>query len=389
MTIKVYIALLSLAVCAFAIGTTEFVIIGLLQTVANDLSISVTKAGTLISGYAIALAVGTPIVTALTGRIPKKGYLIILMLIFTMGNLISAVAGSYEILMLSRVITAVSHGVFFAVASIVATEIVPEGKKGTAISIMFTGLTVATIVGVPLGTFIGQNLGWRSTFGVVAILGFIGLIVNIFAVDKFKTQGNPPTLKDVGLLIKNYRILLALFMTALGFGATFVLFTYLAPILEEISGYSSENISFLLLLYGVAVAIGNIIGGKMANNHPVKALRLIFILEGIVLLLQMWFLPSKSLSIVGLLLLGLVAFMMSPGVQAYILTLAEKLVPSAKNIASALNVSAFNVGIAVGSSLGGVAVVYLSYLDTAWIGAIMAAGAFLLAVINNKLDQKH
>ncbi|WP_312109920.1 MFS transporter [Brevibacillus reuszeri] len=388
MTIKVYIALLSLAVCAFAIGTTEFVIIGLLQTVANDLSISVTKAGTLISGYAIALAVGTPIVTALTGRIPKKGYLIILMLVFTLGNIISAVAGSYEVLMLSRVITAVSHGVFFAVASILATEIVPEGKKGTAISIMFTGLTVATIVGVPLGTFIGQNLGWRSTFGAVAILGVIGLIVNIFAVEKFKTQGNPPTLKDVGLLIKNYRILLALLMTALGFGATFVLFTYLAPILEEISGYSSENISFLLLIYGVAVAIGNIIGGKMANNHPVKALRLVFVLEGIVLLLQMWFLPSKSLSIVGLLLLGLVAFMMSPGAQAYILTLAEKLVPSAKDIASALNVSAFNVGIAVGSSLGGVAVVYFTYLDTAWIGAIMAAGASLLAVINNKLDQR-
>ncbi|MGZ9818064.1 MFS transporter [Peribacillus simplex] len=388
MSTKVYIALFSLAISAFAIGTTEFVIVGLLQTVSDDLAISVTKAGTLISGYAIALAIGTPIVTVITGRIPKKGFLLILMMVFIIGNAISAIAGTYEVLMISRVITAIAHGVFFAIAAPVAADIVPENKKGTAISIIFTGLTVAMIVGVPMGTFIGQNFGWRATFGAVVILGVIGLIVNIFAVDKVKKTANPPTLKDVGQLVKNPRILLALLMTALGFGGTFALFTFLAPILEEISGYSSGEIPLLLLVYGVAVAIGNILGGKMANQHPVKSLRFVFLLQGIVLLLQMWLLPNKVLSIFSIVLLGLFAFMMSPGVQAYIVTLAEKLVPPAKDIASALNISAFNVGIASGSTLGGLAVDHLTYLDTTWIGAIMVAFAFLLSVLNYKLDKK-
>ncbi|WP_141433885.1 MFS transporter [Bacillus sp. 03113] len=388
MSTKVYIGLLSLAVSAFAIGTTEFVIVGLLQTIADDLSITVTKSGALISGYAIAIAVGTPVITVITGRVPKKAFLLILMAIFTLGNLLSALAGSYELLMFSRVVTAISHGVFFAIAAIVATDIVPDNKKGTAISIMFTGLTVATIVGVPLGTYIGQHFGWRATFGTVAFLGLIAFIVNIFAIDKVKNQGNPPTFKDVGELIKNQRILLALLMTAFGFGGTFALFTYLSPILEEISGYSSSAISILLLVYGIAVAIGNILGGKMANEHPVKALRWIFFVQGIFLLLQIWLLPSKSLSILSIILLGLLAFMMSPGVQAYIVSLAEKLVPSAKDLASALNISAFNVGIAAGSVLGGLAVDHLTYLDTAWIGAIMIAIALLLAAINYSFDKK-
>ncbi|UNL86981.1 MFS transporter [Priestia koreensis] len=388
MTTKVYIALFALAVSAFAIGTTEFVIVGLLQTVADDLSISVTKAGTLISGYAIAIAVGTPIVTALTGRIPKKGFLLILMSVFIIGNVLSALSATYEVLLASRVITAIAHGVFFAIAATVATDSVPENKKASAISIMFTGLTVATIAGVPLGTYIGQSLGWRATFAVVAGLGFVALIVTMLAVEKVENQSAPPTLKNVGELIKNKRILLALLMTALGFGGTFSLFTYLDPILREVSGYSSKTITLLLLIYGVAVAIGNIVGGKIANQHPVRALRVVFVLQGIVLLLEMILLPSKKLSIVGIVLMGLFAFMMSPGVQAYILTLAEKLVPSAKDIASALNISAFNVGIASGSALGGLAVTHLTYLDTAWIGAIMAAFAFILAVVNYKLDKK-
>ncbi|WP_246092651.1 MFS transporter [Terrilactibacillus laevilacticus] len=388
MSTKAYMALFALAISAFAIGTTEFVIVGLLPTVAHDLNIPVTKAGTLISGYAIALAIGTPIITALTGRIPKKGFLLILMTLFTIGNALSAISPSYEILMLSRVITAITHGVFFAIAAVVATNLVPEDKRGTAISIMFTGLTVATIVGVPLGTYVGQHLGWRTTFIVVATLGIIGLISNILAVSKVKNQSHPPTFRDIGELIKNRRILLALFMTALGFGGTFAIFTYLTPILENISGYSSGSISLLLLIYGIAVAIGNLFGGKMANEHPVKALRWIFLVQSIVLLLQIWLLPSKSLSILSILLLGLLAFTMSPGVQAYIVTLSEKLVPSAKDIASALNISAFNIGIAIGSTLGGLTVKHLTYLDTAWVGSIMAASSCLIAVISYQLDKK-
>ncbi|MDN3954622.1 MFS transporter [Sporolactobacillus laevolacticus] len=388
MPAKATIGLLSLAISTFAIGTTEFVIVGLLPTVADDLHISISKAGTLISGYAIAIAVGTPVVTVLTGHIPKKALLLILMAVFTLGNAFSAIAGSYELLMISRVVTAVTHGVFMAIGVIVASNLVPETKKGTAISILFTGLTVATIVGVPLGTFIGQHFGWRATFVTITGFGLASLIINFFAVDKITRQDETPTLRDAGRLIKNPRIMMAFLMTALGFGGTFTLFTYLSPILEQISGYSAGAISILLLIYGVALAIGNIIGGRSANRHPVKALRWIFLIQGVVLLLQMWLLPNHILSVLSVIILGFCAFMMSPGVQAYIVTLAEKLVPSAKDIASALNISAFNVGIAAGSALGGVAVDYLTYLDTAWIGAVMVGLALGLALLSYSLDKK-
>lgn len=388
MNSKIIIALISLALSAFAIGTTEFVIVGILQEVATDLGITVTKAGTLVSGYAVALAIGTPIVVVMTGKLPKKGYLVFLMIVFTAGNVLATVAPTYSILLLSRVITAVSHGVFFAVAATVAADMVPANKKGTAISIMFTGLTVATILGVPLGTYIGQVFGWRMSFAVVAVLALIALLVSLVAVEKVPRSKHSPSLRDVVSLIANPRIITALLMTVLGFGGTFALFTYISPILEEVSGYESSSISWLLLIYGIAVAIGNIIGGKLANGHPVKALRFVFLFQGIALLLQIWLLPNKTLTIFSLVLIGLFAFMMSPGVQAYILMLAEKLVPSAKDVASALNISAFNIGIAAGSALGGLAVDHMNIMDTAWIGSIMTGLAFLLAVINYSMDKK-
>ncbi|WP_270182319.1 MFS transporter [Alkalihalobacillus sp. CinArs1] len=385
---KAIIGLLSLAISAFAIGTTEFVIVGLLQTVASDLDISVTKAGTLISGYAAAIAIGTPIVTTMTGKLPKKGLLLTFMSVFILGNVLSGLSGTYELLLISRIITAVAHGVFFAIAATVAAELVPKDKQSSAISIMFTGLTVATIIGVPFGTFVGQAVGWRATFYSVAVLGLIGLVANLWAVDRMKRPTESPTLGDVGRLVSNSRILLALLMTAFGFGGTFVLFTYLSPILEEVSGFTEGAISWMLLLYGIAVSIGNIVGGKVSNSHPVKALRFVFFIQIFVLLLQMVLLPNQTFSYPSVFILGLFAFMLTPGVQSYILMLAEKLVPKAKDVASAMNISAFNIGIAGGSAIGGFVVEKMNYLDTAWVGAIMVTIALLLAVINYRLDKK-
>ncbi|MTH55293.1 MFS transporter [Bacillus mangrovi] len=383
---KSLIALISLAISAFAIGTTEFVIVGLLQTVASDLSIPVTKAGTLISGYAAAIAIGTPIVAAMTSRLPKKGLLLILLVLFIAGNVISAISGSYSLLLVSRIITAVAHGVFFAIAATVASEMVPKNRQAQAISIMFTGLTVATILGVPFGTLIGQEFGWRATFLAVAVLGIIGLISNWLTLDRTEANTSKLTISDIGRLIGNPRIILALLMTALGFGGTFALFTYLTPILETVSGISPENIFWMLLIYGAATAAGNLIGGKIANRHPVKALRWVFFFQLIALLLQMVLL--KNSAYLSMIPLGLFAFMMSPGVQAYIVSLAEKLVPSAKDLASALNISGFNIGIAAGSALGGLAVDYMNLLDTAWIGAAMVLAALILSIINYRLDVK-
>ncbi|MER2124505.1 MFS sugar transporter [Exiguobacterium sp. KKBO11] len=387
---QMYQALIALAISAFAIGTTEFVIVGLLPTVAIDLDITLTKAGTLISGYALALAIGTPILAAILSRVNRKKLLIGLMLIFTVGNAAALFVSSYEAVLMSRIVTAIAHGLFFAFATIVATSVVPTTKQGTAVSIMFTGLTVATVLGVPMGTYIGQHVGWRATFGVVALLGIAGLLAIVRYVPRMTEENvQQTTVKDIVALLKNGPILLGLAMTVFGFGATFVLFTYLSPILTRISGYSDQAITWILLVYGVFVAIGNMIGGKLADRHPVRSLRWVFLAQALVLLMQMLLLPSWIGSLVGIALLGLIAFMMSAGAQTHIVGLADRFVPSAKGMASALNISGFNIGIALGSTLGSLVLANGEYLDTAWVGALMALIATILAVISSRQQTKH
>ncbi len=387
---QMYQALIALAISAFAIGTTEFVIVGLLPTVAIDLDITLTKAGTLISGYALALAIGTPILAAILSRVNRKKLLIGLMLIFTVGNAAALFVSSYEAVLMSRIVTAIAHGLFFAFATIVATSVVPTTKQGTAVSIMFTGLTVATVLGVPMGTYIGQHVGWRATFGVVALLGIAGLLAIVRYVPRMTEENvQQTTVKDIVALLKNGPILLGLAMTVFGFGATFVLFTYLSPILTRISGYSDQAITWILLVYGVFVAIGNMIGGKLADRHPVRSLRWVFLAQALVLLMQMLLLPSWIGSLVGIALLGLIAFMMSAGAQTHIVELADRFVPSAKGMASALNISGFNIGIALGSTLGSLVLANGEYLDTAWVGALMALIATILAVISSRQQTKH
>lgn len=387
---QMYQALIALAISAFAIGTTEFVIVGLLPTVAIDLDITLTKAGTLISGYALALAIGTPILAAILSRVNRKKLLIGLMLIFTVGNAAALFVSSYEAVLMSRIVTAIAHGLFFAFATIVATSVVPTTKQGTAVSIMFTGLTVATVLGVPMGTYIGQHVGWRATFGVVALLGIAGLLAIVRYVPRMTEENvQQTTVKDIVALLKNGPILLGLAMTVFGFGATFVLFTYLSPILTRISGYSDQAITWILLVYGVFVAIGNMIGGKLADRHPVRSLRWVFLAQALVLLMQMLLLPSWIGSLVGIALLGLIAFMMSAGAQTHIVGLADRFVPSAKGMASALNISGFNIGIALGSTLGSLVLANGEYLDTAWVGALMALIATILAVISSREQTKH
>lgn len=386
---QMYQALIALAISAFAIGTTEFVIVGLLPTVAIDLDITLTKAGTLISGYALALAIGTPILAAILSRVNRKKLLIGLMLIFTVGNAAALFVSSYEAVLMSRIVTAIAHGLFFAFATIVATSVVPTTKQGTAVSIMFTGLTVATVLGVPMGTYIGQHVGWRATFGVVALLGIAGLLTIVRYVPRMTEENvQQTTVKDIVALLKNGPILLGLAMTVFGFGATFVLFTYLSPILTRISGYSDQAITWILLVYGVFVAIGNMIGGKLADRHPVRSLRWVFLAQALVLFIQMPLLPSRIGSLVGIALLGLIAFMMSAGAQTHIVGLADRFVPSAKGMASALNISGFNIGIALGSTLGSLVLANGEYLDTAWVGALMALIATILAVISSRQQTK-
>nr|WP_246503505.1 MFS transporter [Clostridium polyendosporum] len=380
--------MIALAVSAFGIGTTEFVIVGLLSTVAQDLKVTLTLAGLLVSGYALGVAFGAPIITAATSRMSRKTLLISLMVIFIAGNSIAALSPSFELLLIARVFTAFSHGVFFSIGSTIAADLVPEDKRASAIAIMFTGLTVATITGVPLGTYVGQLFGWRATFWGVAALGVISLISTLILVPSNLKKAQPVSIKDQLKLITNGRLVLAFSITALGYGGTFVTFTFLSPILEKLTGYSPNGVSIILLLYGIAIAVGNTIGGKAADKNPLKALFWMFIAQAIVLFILTFTAHSMVLGTITVIVMGLFAFMNVPGLQVYVVELAEKYVPSAVNVASAINIAAFNLGIAIGAFIGGFVVNSLGLGSTPWVGGIMVLGAVALIMVSRSLDNK-
>ncbi|NRF91587.1 MFS transporter [Paenibacillus frigoriresistens] len=381
-------ALLALAISAFGIGTTEFVPVGLLASIANDLNIGITLAGLLISGYAIGVAVGAPILTALTNRVSRKSLLMSLMVVFIIGNAVAALSPSFEILLIARFITAFSHGVFFSIGATIAVQLVSPEKKGSAIALMFTGLTIAIVTGVPLGTFIGQAFGWRATFWGVALLGVIAFISSSALIPKNLKQSPPAKFSDMFRLLTNGRLVLGFLITAFGYGGTFVAFTYLTPLLHDVTGISSGMINIILIIYGVAVAFGNSVGGKLANKNPLRALFWMFIVQAAVLILLTFLAPFKVVGVIGVILMGLLAFMNVPGLQLYVVGLAEKYVPSAVDVASAINIAAFNVGIAIGSIVGGIIIDSIGLIHTPWVGALMVLVAILLTGISAKLERK-
>ncbi|UOQ83417.1 MFS transporter [Gracilibacillus salinarum] len=374
------LALIALAISAFGIGTTEFVPVGLLSAIADDLTISITLAGLLISGYAIGVAVGAPVLTALTNKMSRKTLLMALMVLFIIGNTVAGLSTSFGLLLAARIITAFSHGIFFSIGSTIAADLVPEHKRASAIAFMFTGLTVATVTGVPLGTFIGQTFGWRMTFLAVALLGVIGIIASSILIPKHLKEAPPATFRDQVRIVTNRRLLLTFAITALGYGGTFVVFTYLTPLLQEVTGFSAKWVSVILLLYGIAVAVGNVIGGKASDKNPLRALLWMFVLQAIVLLMLTFAAPAKITGLIVIFLMGLFAFMNVPGLQLLVVHFAEKYVPSAVGVASALNIAAFNIGIAIGSSVGGMIVDGIGLEHTPWIGAIMVTGAVALTL---------
>jgi predicted MFS family arabinose efflux permease len=288
-------ALLALAVSAFAIGTTEFISVGLLPLIAQDLHIPVTTAGLTVSLYALGVTFGAPVLTSLTSSMPRKTLLLWIMVIFIIGNSLAASATSIGVLLAARVVSALSHGVFMSIGSTIAADLVPENKRASAISIMFTGLTVATVTGVPFGTFIGQQFGWRMAFICIIIIGVAAFIANSLLVPSDLKKGNRTTFRDQFTLLTNGRLLLLFMITALGYGGTFVVFTYLSPLLQEVTGFKEGSVAMILLVYGVAIAIGNMIGGKLSNHNPIRALFYMFIVQAFVLLLLLFTVRSRRL----------------------------------------------------------------------------------------------
>lgn len=383
------IALFALTLSAFAIGTTEFVIVGLVPTIAQDLGVSLPSAGLLVSLYALGVAIGAPVLTALTGRWQRKHVLIAVMSLFVVGNLLAWMAPSYSSLITARILTGLAHGVFFSIGSTIATSLVPREKEASAIAIMFTGLTVALVTGVPLGTWIGQNFGWRATFLVVAVLGLIALIGSALLVPKNMKQAAPARISQQLSVLTQPRLLLVYAMTAVGYGGTFTVFTFLAPILEQISGFQSSAIALIMLVYGVSVAIGNICGGRMADRlGPIKALQIIFTALALVLLAFTFTAGNQIAAVITILIWGAFAFGNVPGLQVYVVQLAEKYTPHAVDVASGLNIAAFNVGIALGSLLGGIIIEKMTLMDTAWIAALIVALALVLTRLSGFLDKR-
>lgn len=382
------LALLALTLSAFAIGTTEFVIVGLIPTIAADLHVSVPSAGLLVSLYALGVAIGAPVLTALTSRLPRKHLLLGLMALFTVGNLVAWMAPGYEALMAARVLTGLAHGVFFSIGSTIATSLVPKEKAASAIALMFTGLTVALVTGVPLGTFIGQEFGWQSTFLAVSVLGVIAFIGTLVLVPNTIAQGATASLLTQLSVLRKPRLLLVYAMTTLGYGGSFIAFTYLAPILQEVSGFSAGSVSLVMLVYGVSVAFGNIWGGKLADRKgPVRALQIVFALLAAVLFVLTFTASNPWLALATVLAWGAVAFGNVPGLQVYVVQQARRDAPQSVDVASGLNIAAFNIGIAAGAWGGGLIVAHLGLLATPWIGALVVIGALGLTTLAGRLDR--
>ncbi|MFL1406572.1 MFS transporter [Marinobacter sp. M1N3S26] len=345
-------ALYALTVGAFGIGTTEFVIMGVLEQVAADLNVSIGRAGLLISGYALGVFVGAPLLTIASARWPRKTVLVALMVIFTLGNLACALALNYPMLMAARVATSLAHGTFFGVGSVVATGLVAPDKRAGAIAIMFTGMTVATLLGVPAGAWLGHEYGWRATFWAVTGVGVLATLVIALMVPRDSGGGEETGWRDSLAVIGRPTVLLGLLMTVLGFAGVFTVFTYIQPILTSIAGFSQDAVSLILLVFGVGMITGNLLGGRLADRGLAPALLITLAGLAAVLGLFAFALGHQWATVAFVGLLGVASFATVAPLQLWVLNRAT----GAASLASSFNIGAFNLGNALGAGLGGVVI---------------------------------
>jgi DHA1 family inner membrane transport protein len=380
------IALLALTAGAFGIGTTEFVIMGLLLQVSADLHVSIAAAGLLISGYALGVAVGAPLLTIAARRIPRKTVLLALMAIFTLGNIACALAPNYEMLMGARVITSLAHGTFFGVGSVVATGLVPPERRASAIAIMFTGLTAATLLGVPAGAWLGLHFGWRSTFWAVAIIGVIAFAVLAAFVPRSRVDEKPARLREELAVLARPQVLLGLAMTVLGFAGVFAVFTYIQPLLTRVTGLSEAAVSPVLLLFGGGLAVGNLMGGKLADKAPMPAVLGTLVALAVVLGGMQFAIHTPFTAVVFVGLLGIAAFATVAPLQLRVL---DKASGAGQNLASSLNIAAFNLGNALGAWAGGVTIERGPGLEAlGWVAALLTLAGLAIALWSRALDRR-
>ena len=373
-------AVYALTAGAFGIGTTEFVIMGLLEQVAADLHVGIATAGLLISGYALGVFAGAPLLTLATGRMPRKAVLVALMLVFTAGNLACALAPDYWTLMAARVLTAFAHASFFGVGSVVATGLVPANKKASAIAVMFTGLTVANILGVPFGTWLGQAYGWRSTFWAVTLVGVIAIAVIALLVPRDKPSNGQEESSGSALAVLGRRaVQLGLLTTVLSWVGVFAGFTYIAPILTEITGFSEAAVSPILMVFGGGLIVGNILGGRLADKRLVPTLLGSLVALALVLFAMTFAIHSQVLAVVAIGLFGAAAFATVAPLQIWVLQKAEG---AGQGLASSFNIAAFNLGNAIGAWLGGFVIDHGPGLGAiTWVAGLVPLAALAVAIL--------
>ncbi|MNL13697.1 Inner membrane transport protein YdhP [compost metagenome] len=379
-------ALYALTAGSFGIGCAEFVIMGLLLQVSADLGVTIAAAGMLVSGYALGVFAGAPILTLLTRRMPRKAVLLVLMAIYTIGNAACALAPDYTTLMIARVVTSLTHGTFFGVGAVVATGLVPANRRASAISVMFSGLTLATLLGMPAGAWLGLHFGWRSTFWAMTVVGLASLAVIALLVQRSRDDTAPARLADELRTIARPQVLLGLLMTVLQSVGIFAVITYVQPLLTRVSGYGEAAVSPILLLFGGGMIIGNILGGRMADRRPTGALlgslaALTVVLAAMTLALHQ---PVAVVAFVGV--LGVAAFTTVSPLQLRVLRHAHG---AGQNLASSFNIAAFNLGNGIGAWLGGVVVDHGPGLTALpWIAALAPLAALGIALLAVRAERR-
>ncbi|WP_375741519.1 MFS transporter [Pseudomonas boanensis] len=369
-------SLLVLALSAFAIGTTEFVIMGLLPEVAADLGVSIPGAGWLVTGYALGVAIGAPFMAMATARLPRKAALLALMGVFIIGNLLCAIAADYDLLMLARVITALCHGAFFGIGSVVAASLVPANRKASAVALMFTGLTLANVLGVPLGTALGQAAGWRSTFWAVTLIG-VAALIGLWRVLPRQADEEPADIRSEFSALRGAGLWLALSTTVLFSAAVFCIFTYVAPLLGKVTGVSPQGVTWSLLLIGLGLTLGNVIGGRLADWKLTPTLMGVFVALAVASTVLSWTSAALIPTEITLFLWATAAFAAVPALQVNVVAFGS----AAPNLVSTLNIGAFNVGNALGAWVGGLVIDQGLGLTTVPLAAAVLAIFALVATV--------
>lgn len=372
----------------FMLGTTEYVIVGVLPDVADQLGITLAKAGSLVSGFAIAYAVGTPVAMAAASRFPKRASILTTIGLVLLFNVLSALSATYSLLLITRIISAMLCGFGVSLAISVASDVVSNEKRGKAIASIFGGFAIANVLGVPIGTYVGQLFDWPAAFVLTALMALIALLLNYKFIPRELVKAEKISLKDQMALLSNGRILLVILIAVLGIGAVFEIFTYITPYMTDVLHVPERYVGSILLLYGLAAIFSSWLGGKAATGNVIGKIRFVLVAHAIVFALFYFTSSVPLLGLISLILMASVSFMLNAPIQLYLIDLGKRYSPGAKDLAASLFPSAANIGIACGAAIGGSAVDYAGLVHLPWIACLMALAACGLAIFSYSMDRR-